>query len=140
VSICENPVVAAEAADRLGPAAAPLVCVGGQPRVAATTLLRNLAENGVKLRYHGDFDWGGLRIGNVVFARLPLVPLRFDAAAYRQAARNGTGSPHTGKPTACRWDPDLGTAMQRIGLAVEEERVIDDLLGDLAHPSRGSPT
>jgi hypothetical protein len=30
--------------------------------------------------------------------------------------------------------------MQRIGLAVEEERLIDDLLGDLAHPSRGSPT
>jgi uncharacterized protein (TIGR02679 family) len=92
ISICENPVVTAEAADRLGTAAQLLVCVGGQPGAAAMTLLRNLAEQGAQLRYHGDFDWGGLRIGNVVFGRLPVVPWRFDSAAYLRRDRHRGGS------------------------------------------------
>jgi uncharacterized protein (TIGR02679 family) len=132
VSICENPVVAAEAADRLGPAAGPLVCIGGQPGAAATTLLRCLAADGARLRYHGDFDWGGLRIGNVVFGRLPVEPWRFGAAEYRRAAALGAGRPLAGEPTACTWDEELTEAMRRQGHAVEEERVLDDLLTDLA--------
>jgi uncharacterized protein (TIGR02679 family) len=131
VSICENPVVVAEAADRLGVTAGPLVCIGGQPGVAAMTLLRGLAEGGARLRYHGDFDWGGLRIGNVVFGRLPAEPWRFDAAAYRHAAAQGAGRPLTGEPAACTWDPGLGEAMRSTGHAVEEERVLDELLADL---------
>jgi uncharacterized protein (TIGR02679 family) len=135
VSICENPVVTAEAADRLGTAAGPLVCIGGQPGVAAMTLLRSLAEDGARLRYHGDFDWGGLRIGNVVFGRLPVEPWRFDAAAYRHAAALGAGRPLEGEPAACCWDADLAEAMRRTGRAVEEERVLDNLLDDLARRS-----
>jgi uncharacterized protein (TIGR02679 family) len=131
VSICENPVVVAEAADRLGTVAGPLVCIGGQPGVAATTLLRSLAAGGARLRYHGDFDWGGLRIGNVVFGRLSAEPWRFDAAAYRHAAAQGAGRPLTGEPAACTWDPALGEAMRSTGHAVEEERVLDELLADL---------
>jgi uncharacterized protein (TIGR02679 family) len=130
VSICENPVVVAEAADRLGTAAGPLVCIGGQPGVAATTLLRGLAASGARLRYHVDFDWGGLRIGNVVFGRLPVEPWRFDAAAYRHAAARGAGRPLTGEPVTCAWDPELAEAMRGTGHAVEEER--DELLADLA--------
>ena len=137
VSICENPVVTAEAADRLGTAAGPLVCIGGQPGAAAMTLLRSLAEDGARLRYHGDFDWGGLRIGNVVFGRLPVEPWRFDAAAYQHAAALGAGRPLEGEPAACTWDADLAEAMRRTGRAVEEERVLDDLLDDLAvRPTR----
>lgn len=135
VSICENPVVVAEAAERLGPAAAPLVCVGGQPGVAAMALLRALVAGGTRLRYHGDFDWGGLRIGNVVFGRLPVTPWRFDAATYRQVA-DRTGRVLGGEPATCLWDPDLTEVMHQIGHAVEEERVVDDLLTDLAHPVR----
>jgi uncharacterized protein (TIGR02679 family) len=138
VSICENPVVVAEAADRLGTAAGPLVCVGGQPGVAATTLLRGLAAGGARLRYHGDFDWGGLRIGNVVFGRLPVQPWRFDAVAYRHAAgHGGAGRPLTGEPVPCTWDPELTEAMRGTGHAVEEERVLDELLADL---DAGRPT
>jgi uncharacterized protein (TIGR02679 family) len=132
VSICENPVVVGEAADRLGAAAGPLVCVSGQPGVAAITLLRHLAAAGARLRYHGDFDWGGLRIGNVVFGRLPVEPWRFDAAAYRQAAAQGAGRPLTGEPVACTWDPQLAEVMRSTCHAVEEERVLDELLADLA--------
>jgi uncharacterized protein (TIGR02679 family) len=134
VSICENPVVMAEAADRLGAAAGPLVCISGQPGVAAMTLLRGLAESGARLRYHGDFDWGGLRIGNVVFGRLPVEPWRLDATAYRSAAAHGAGRPLAGEPVACAWDAELAKEMRRTGHAVEEERVLDDLLADLRNP------
>jgi uncharacterized protein (TIGR02679 family) len=132
VSICENPVVTVEAADRLGRTARPLVCVGGQPGAAAITLLKSLAEQGARLRYHGDFDWGGLRIGNVVFGRLPVVPWRFDTAAYLRAVDAGAGRTLTGDPATCNWAPDLDGAMRRVGRAVEEEHVVDDLLDDLA--------
>ena len=89
MSVCENPVVVGEAADRLGAAAGPLVCIGGQPGAAAMTVLRAAVAAGATLRYHGDFDWGGVRIGNVLFDRLPLSPWRFDAASYRAAAGAG---------------------------------------------------
>ncbi|GAA5133880.1 hypothetical protein GCM10023320_60720 [Pseudonocardia adelaidensis] len=131
VSVCENPVVVAEAADRLGAEAGALVCIGGQPGVAAITLLRSLAEDGAALRYHGDFDWGGMRIGNVVLGRLQAAPWRFDAAAYRRSALHGAGRPLTGEPVACAWDPELTEAMRVTGQAVEEEHVLDGLLADL---------
>ncbi|WP_300010826.1 TIGR02679 family protein [Pseudonocardia sp.] len=132
LSVCENPVVVAEAADRLGPAAAPLVCVSGQPGAAAITLLRLAVDAGATLRFHGDFDWGGVRIGNVLCARLPVGPWRFDAASYRAALERGPGGPLRGTPAEASWDPLLADAMRRAGSAVEEERVLDDLVGDLA--------
>ncbi|MGI9001131.1 MAG: TIGR02679 family protein [Pseudonocardia sp.] len=131
VSVCENPVVVGVAADRLGPNAAPLVCVSGQPGAAAMRLLHLLAASGAWLRYHGDFDWGGLRIGNVLFGRLPLQPWRFDTATYRAAAVSGTGQELTGLPIEASWDPDLAAAMRDLGRSVEEERMIDDLVTDL---------
>lgn len=135
VSVCENPVVVAEAADRLGPASAPLVCVGGQPGAAAMALLRAAVAAGARLRYHGDFDWGGLRIGNVLFGRLPIGPWRYDTASYHAAVTLGPGRTLTGVPVDASWDAELGEAMRREGHAVEEERVLDDLVADLATPA-----
>lgn len=67
VRICENPVVVAAAADALGPACPALVCTGGQPSAAVLVLvlvlLRSLTRAGARLSHHGDFDWGGVRIG-----------------------------------------------------------------------------
>ena len=131
VSICENPVVVAEAADRLGSAAAPLVCTNGHPGAAVTALLRAVVDGGATLRYHGDFDWGGLRIANVVFGRLPCRPWRFDTVAYRAAAAGASGRTLAGLPTEAVWDAALGAAMREAGRAVEEERVVDDLVADL---------
>jgi uncharacterized protein (TIGR02679 family) len=133
VSVCENPVVVAIAADRLGRACAPLVCVSGQPGAAATTLLHALAAAGARLRYHGDFDWGGVRIGNLLVERLPVRPWRFDAAAYRAAmtALDATRE-LAGAPVEARWDPELAPALRACGRVVEEEQVVDDLLVDLA--------
>lgn len=131
VSVCENPVVVAAAAERLGPGCAPLVCTSGQPGAAVMALLTAAHLAGATLRYHGDFDWGGLRIANVLFARLPCIPWRFDTASYRRVADGGS---HllTGIPVAAGWDPDLDEAMHRHGWAVEEERVLDELVADLA--------
>ena len=133
VFVCENPVVVSAAAAELGPACAPLICASGQPAAAAMHLLRQLAGQGVEIRYHGDFDWGGLRIGNVVFDRLPAKPWRFGADDYL-AVTNPVG--HRGRsligtPVTANWDPALGPAMASLGLAVEEEQVLSQLLIDL---------
>ncbi len=136
ISVCENPVVVSAAADRLGPASAPLVCTSGQPGAAVMHLLRQLASSSAGLRYHGDFDWGGLRIGNVMFDRLPVTPWRFDTAAYEGAVAERSSHELGGKPAQAHWDDDLGGTMQHVGLAVEEEHVLDDLIGDLSLPNR----
>jgi len=130
VLVCENPVVVSTAADRLGAGCLPLVCTSGQPGAAVLHLLRQLTSAGAALRYHGDFDWGGLRVGNVVFARVPATPWRFRTADYLAAAHRGQDL--IGTPVVAAWDGGLGAAMRETGVAVEEEHVIDDLLTDLA--------
>jgi uncharacterized protein (TIGR02679 family) len=133
VGVCENPNVVSVAADRLGAGATPLVCTNGQPGAAVMRLLRQLSGAGATLRYHGDFDWGGLRIANLVFGRLPAVPWRFRAADYLAACRTNpaAGRALTGVPVEASWDDDLGPAMRRTERAIEEEHVLDELLGDL---------
>ncbi|MGH7305832.1 MAG: TIGR02679 family protein [Candidatus Rokuibacteriota bacterium] len=133
VYVCENPTVVAAAASRLGAAGAPLICIEGQPRTAARVLLGLLMTAGAHLAYHGDFDWAGIQIANVVVRRHGAVPWRFSSADYR-AARGGR--PLRGDPVAAVWDPDLRTTMLDVGRAVHEEEVLDLLLGDLAGPPR----
>ena len=129
VSVCENPSVVAAAADRLGAGCAPLVCLDGQRKTAARVLLRQLTAVGARLRYHGDFDWGGVRIANVVVRDHGAQPWRFGAADYRMTVG---GTPLHGRPVAALWDEDLAPAMQSAGRAVHEELVIDTLVADLA--------
>lgn len=40
----------------------------------------------------------------------------------------------TGTPGPSPWDPDLADALTAVGLRVEEESVLGDLLSDLAPP------
>ncbi|MEU6698852.1 TIGR02679 family protein [Pseudonocardia sp. NPDC046786] len=132
VSICENPVVVAEAAERLGDGCGPLVCTAGQPSAAVMAVLRGLAAAGGALRHHGDFDWGGVRIANLLVAALPVVPWRYDTLSYlRWVGRSSSGAPLRGTPVEAAWDPALAAEMRRIGRSVEEERVVDELLSDL---------
>ncbi|MEU7019464.1 TIGR02679 family protein [Streptomyces sp. NPDC046203] len=135
VWICENPTVLAAAADALGSACPPLVCLQGQPSAAALTLLRRLHDHGAALRYHGDFDWGGLRIAGVLHRHVPWRPWRYTAADYRTAALRGVApplSPLVGTPTKTPWEPALAAAVAELGVRVEEERELDLLLSDLA--------
>lgn len=129
IFVCENPAVVAAAARRLGSACAPLVCAEGQPSAAAQTLLRHLAEAGATLVYHGDFDWPGLGIGQLMVDRFDAMPWRFATADYCAAP---AGPPLRGRPAAASWDPMLSTAMSDRGVAVHEEQVLDGLLADLS--------
>jgi hypothetical protein len=92
------------------PQSAALVCVGGQPGVAAMTLLR----------YRGDFDRAGCASGTSCSDSYP-------------SSRGGSTPPPTGPRRArcLRLDPELAENKRRTGHAVEEERVLDDLLADL---------
>lgn len=131
VHVCENPAVVGAAVDNLGVASAPLVCVAGQPSSAALALLRALAGSGADLAYHGDFDWGGLAIGNHVLATTGAAPWRFGASDYRAAAPEAS-LPLSGRTVRATWDPALAPAMEEAGVAVHEEQVLDRLLDDLA--------
>lgn len=132
VSVCENPSVVAEAASRLGSGCRPLVCTWGQPSSAVTQLLRQLRTAGIALRYHGDFDWPGLRIANGLIARFDAAPWRMGADDYAAAP---AGKPLTGDPVEAAWDARLGAVMQERRQVVEEELVLQWLLEDLGTPS-----
>ena len=127
IYVCENPAVIAAAADVLGASCPPLVCTEGMPAAAQRILLRQLADSGAALHYHGDFDWPGIRIGNIVIGRLKARPWRFCAADY--APRQGRVL--VGLPATAGWDADLTDKMTATGLVLEEEGVEDCLLADL---------
>ena len=136
VRICENPVVVAAAADELGAQCEPLVCVGGQPSGAGRRLLELLAANGTEFSYHGDFDWGGVRIAGAVRSQVKWRPWRYDHVAYQAAASAARSLAPLARliddsaPTP--WDPELATAMLRHRVRIEEELTLDALLEDLS--------
>jgi uncharacterized protein (TIGR02679 family) len=129
VYVCENPTVVAAAANRLGAKSAPIVCTEGQPRTACRLLLERLTESGIALAYHGDFDWPGIQIANVIHRRHGFTSWRFSAADYCRAS----GSlPLTGTPIEASWDPDLRRAMVESGRAIHEEQLLETLICDLS--------
>jgi uncharacterized protein (TIGR02679 family) len=133
VLVVENPSVVSAAADALGPRCRPLICTNGQPRAAVMTLLRSLHTAGARIRHHGDFDWPGLTIANVLHRRIAVEPWRYDRAAYVRAV---AAHPHTaalsGTPVTAGWDPELTESMLSTGRQLEEELVIPELLEYLA--------
>jgi uncharacterized protein (TIGR02679 family) len=136
VRICENPVVVAAAADELGAQCQPLVCVGGQPSAAGWRLLELLAAGGAEFSYHGDFDWGGIRIAGAVLRKVDWQPWWYDRQAYEAAV--SAAHPLTpltelaGEPVATPWDPELAAAMRTSNVRIEEELTLDALLQDLS--------
>ncbi|MET7712981.1 TIGR02679 family protein [Streptomyces sp. NPDC005407] len=137
VHVCENPAVMSAAADTFGRACPPMVCLQGQPSAAALTLLRGLSAQGAGLLYHGDFDWGGVRIATALRRSVPWRPWRYTAAHYWAAAARVAEAPDlTGAPAATPWDPALAVALAERGVRVEEEVVLDDLLSDLERQAR----
>lgn len=102
IHICENPTVVEVVADRWaritavagtsGAGGPVLVCTSGQPSTAVVELLRRLTGEGAECRYHGDFDWAGLRIARSLSAHVKWTPWRFEATDYRAALRDGKPS------------------------------------------------
>jgi uncharacterized protein (TIGR02679 family) len=134
VSVCENPRVLEAAMDRGSPAV--VVCTAGNPTVVVTALLSRLVSDGAALRYHGDFDWPGVAIANRVIGVSGATAWRMGAADYEDAlAAAGTSVvellPLEGRPAAAIWDAELTASMERAGVAVHEEAVLDVLVADL---------
>jgi uncharacterized protein (TIGR02679 family) len=135
VYVCENPRVLEAAVDAGSRHA--VVCTMGRPAVVVTALLERLAATGSELRYHGDFDWPGIAMANVLVEAHGCRPWRFGAGDYLAAlARSApvvAELPLLGPvPTSACWDPCLTQEMRRAGRAVHEELVLDELLADLA--------
>jgi uncharacterized protein (TIGR02679 family) len=135
VRICENPIVVASAADAVGPDCPPLICVSGHPAVAALRLLDALSGAGASFAYHGDFDWGGIRIANALAQRIDWQPWHFTTTDYLGALSRGTVGALSGQPVAAAWDGELAPALIRHRVRVEEELVLTELLHDLAGTS-----
>lgn len=131
VRVCENPIVLACAADELGTECPPLVCLNGHPSTAALRLLTLLVADGAHLTYHGDFDWGGIRIANTLHERFPWHPWRFDAPSYQSALATVTGGTLTGRPVDAAWDPALRPLVEQHGTHIQEELVLPELIADL---------
>jgi uncharacterized protein (TIGR02679 family) len=131
----ENPVVVAAATDELGAGCQPLVCVGGQPSAAGWRLLELLAASGAEFGYHGDFDWGGVRIACAVRHRVNWRPWRYDHQAYETAVSAAHSlaplAGLVGEPAATPWDPELAAGVRRRNHRIEEELTLDALLQDL---------
>ena len=131
--VCENPSVLAAAADDLGAAGAPLLCVEGVPSTATHALLDALGE--VELRVHTDFDAGGIRIANLLHRRLGAGSWRHEAEDYLTGlASVDSTTPLTGPIDDAVWDHDLSAVMRERGAALHEEQVLGDLLDDLGLP------
>lgn len=142
IHICENPTVVEVVANSWariraeagtsGAGGPVLVCMSGQPSTAVVELLRKLAGDGAECRYHGDFDWAGLRIAQSLSAHVKWIPWRYTDADYSAALRDGKPSLRlAGKPAESPWDPKLAVAMAESGLALEEEAVADLLAKDV---------
>lgn len=128
IFICENPTVVAAAASRLGSRSHPLICTDGQPKTALTLLLSLLKTSGFTLAYHGDFDWPGIQIANLIIERHGATPWRFDTESFcRYRGKRAL----SGSPVAAIWDADLMPAMTEAGFVIYEEQLLDELLCDL---------
>ncbi len=121
----------ASAADRWGPDCPPLICLSGHPFTAARNLLAMLSGVGVEFAYHGDFDWGGIRIANALAQHIDWRPWRFTTADYLNALPRVVGGTLSGRPGEAVWDSELAGTLRRYGVRVEEELVLDELIGDL---------
>jgi uncharacterized protein (TIGR02679 family) len=129
VFVCENPAIVASMANRLGPRSAPLISIEGQPKTAAHLLLKKLQTANMKLFYHGDFDWAGIRIGNLMLRRYDVTPWRFSLADYLSAPK---GRRLHGISSVADWDLQLANAMMGEKRSVHEEAVMDCLAQDLS--------
>jgi uncharacterized protein (TIGR02679 family) len=135
VYVCENPRVLEAAVDAGSRHA--IVCTMGQPAVVVTAVLDRLGAAGAQLRYHGDFDWPGIAIANVLVGTHDCRPWRLRAADYVEALARFAPTvaelaPLGPAPTRACWDAELTEEMARARRAVHEELVLDDLLADLA--------
>lgn len=136
--VCENPAVIEQVADDLGSLPFPLVCTEGMLSGAAENLLSTLSSAGVKLEFHGDFDWGGIRIGNVLVERFGAHPWRYANEDYEFALTQvQRTSELIGPRVQASWDTSLSAMMDKARVAIYEEQLIARLIADLKRGAGG---
>ncbi|KKM11089.1 hypothetical protein SY88_10160 [Clostridiales bacterium PH28_bin88] len=127
VYVVENPAVLSALLDMAsGRSLPPVICVSGQPSLAAVELLDGLARREVAMYYSGDFDLAGLTIGLNLHERYKDLfrPWFFDSAAYLSAK---PGSPIDEKDMRhisaleVPWDLHLPTTIVNNGYKVFQE-------------------
>jgi len=129
IYVCENPAILHAASTRLGTCAKPIICTEGQPSMACQKLLGLFSSNSSRLYYHGDFDWGGIKIANFVFRQFQnVLPWRFNAADYQQLTG---GFVLKGSPVEAVWDTELCMIMKERSRGFHEEMILNTLLEDL---------
>lgn len=139
IFVCENPEIVTMAADALGSTCPPLICTEGMPAAAQQTLLSQLIRRGGRLHYHGDFDWPGLVVGNLVVRIFEAAPWRFRTEDYLAACSTGGRELRADDRVEAGWDANLSAAMSQRAVAVHEEAMIEALLMDLrAHAATGT--
>ena len=137
VHVCENPTIVEVAAGTWARSTAVtsapvLICTWGQPSTAVVELLAVLTGRGAGCRYHGDFDWPGLRIAHALHRRISWTPWRYTSADYLAVVEcDGPSLALDGRPAPSPWDPRLAEVMAERGVAVEEEAVAETLANDL---------
>jgi Protein of unknown function C-terminus (DUF2399) len=100
---------------------------------AQRALLIQLSNAGARLKYHGDFDWPGVRIANHVMYAFGAQPWRLDAVDYESALPSTPRQKYalTGAPVPAAWSVALARTMQTHGVAIPEEALAPSLLQDL---------
>lgn len=138
IFVCENPNVIAVAADQLGASCAPMICTEGMPAAAQRTICTQMAQAGATLRYHGDFDWPGIRIGNHMMREHGAQPWRFSALDYLAALTIAPrpGRLLSGAESEASWDAVLAKEMRTGQQAIDEEMVAELLIQDLAQQNK----
>lgn len=138
VYVVENPTVFSAILDAATQAdIPPLVCVSGQPSVAALKLLDELTATGTTVYYSGDFDWEGLQIGVRLAERLGAAfrPWFFDTFTY-EAAPYGLplDAPQAQRLASLTipWDRQLPSAIARRGVVVYQEALVGNMLASFS--------
>ena len=134
VYVCENPAVLRAAVAGWTADHPPLICTEGVPSATCHRLIGGVRGT---IHWRGDFDWTGLRTTADAVRRYGARPWRMSVTDYRAAvdALDVETEPLRGSPAPSPWDPELAAALHDRGRAVMEERIIPQLLADLAAPA-----
>lgn len=84
--------------------------------------------------YHGDFDWPGIGIGNVVMRQFGALSWRYGTQDYRAGTAMAATDwrPLGSIQIDAQWDDELSAVMSASDRAIDEEALAQTLLQDLS--------
>ncbi len=135
--VVENPAIVSAASIALKAECPSILSLDGVPSTAARTVLGALTAAGGTIHYHGDFDWAGIRIANLLHDEYGFQLWRYKSEDYLEVASQSRLLPDLqGKAVNAKWDDRLMQSWASFGSVVQEEHVLDTLLADLENSQR----